>query len=161
MHDPHARVFAQDFADVTYENLVFNVAANACAVAGLSAAEVTTCRFDWAAPGTWPSPGEWDAVIGADLVYTDSMAPVLAGVAAGLLHARGGARLLLVSPDGRAGLAPLVAALGARGFVLDAQPAPRAYHAFPVRGASEADECLHFVQLKWTTYRLLTFTHVV
>jgi predicted nicotinamide N-methyase len=150
-----------DYAARTFDNLVFNVAANAGAVAGASGAALTTARFDWAAaPSTWPGAGTWDTVIGADLVYTDAMAPLLAGVAAGLLHTRGGAQVLLVVPDGRRGVPALTSALAGHGFVAHSEPAPRAYHECPIRDASEADEYLHFIQLKWTTFRLLTFTHM-
>jgi len=70
--------------------------------------EVRVCGLDWGSEATWPSSAapttapaaqprrRFDVVIGSDLVYADSVGPLLAKVVDGLL-AKGG-RFLFVAP---------------------------------------------------------------
>ena len=73
--------------------------------------------IDWQDSTTWPQSGSADLVLGADLVYDDGVADLLANVLAHML--KEGGEFVHVRPErGRTGASELTAALVASGLAL-------------------------------------------
>lgn len=99
-----------------------------------------------------------DYVIGSDLIYQESIVPLLKKVVLGLLKPSTG-RFLYVAPDtGRDGLDDFIESIKNEGCILlNVKEAPESYHANPLTSGDEEDCFLHFNELASSTYMLYEF----
>ncbi|GMI07187.1 hypothetical protein TrRE_jg4930 [Triparma retinervis] len=101
-----------DLTTATLSNLQFNIDLNRGDYGGRT--RVESFRLDWADEATYPE-GKADSIIGADLVYTDDIVPLLLKVLDGVL-AKGGSFFYCAPDDGRAGLKTFIEALRGGGW---------------------------------------------
>uniref|UniRef100_A0A7S1UE24 Calmodulin-lysine N-methyltransferase n=2 Tax=Phaeomonas parva TaxID=124430 RepID=A0A7S1UE24_9STRA len=110
---PAARVWITDLNPVTMENARHNVGLNFEADA--DAERVRGVVLDWRDRATWPAERP-TAVIGADLVYTAEIVPMLVSTVSGLLPDVGSAFYYCAPTTGRHGLPEFLQAMGDAGF---------------------------------------------
>ena len=156
-------VLLTDLNPRTVGNLRDNVALNSAPppgeegkAGGPDAARVTAASLDWSLRDTWPSAPP-DALIGADLVYSPEIVPLLVKAVGGLLPEGSAGSFYYVAPDtGRAGMPEFLGALEAAGFeVAEELDAPEAYRANPLADGDDARFFLLFQDMgaNFKTYR--------
>ena len=147
---PTACVVLSDAHAATLENLRFNAAA--------ARTRPRVASLDWAQPPADQAP--YDHLIGADLVYTEQAAEVLASAVARLLPPSGkpGRSFWYAAPAGdRAGDAAFLAKLAARGFTHTALDAPAALYANPLKSRDEDAALAYFSDLATAKFTLHRF----
>lgn len=112
VHGEPREVQITDLTTATLANLQYNINLNKGGYGGKT--RVESFRLDWADTATYPE-GKVDAVIGADLVYTDDIVPLLLKVLDGVLDS-GGSFYYCAPDDGRAGLKTFIEALREKGW---------------------------------------------
>ena len=152
-HRAPKRVLLTDLHAPTLDNLRHNAGLN-----GFPKADVRC--LDWADPSAVAPSLETAShrvAVGADLVYHEDCAGLLADAVAGLLGPRGGTFLYCAPDDGRAGLARFVdAVLPGKGFALVSKTAaPQAYAENPF--ASRDDDLVHLYLNELLTMRFLLY----
>ncbi|GMI41557.1 hypothetical protein TeGR_g14319 [Tetraparma gracilis] len=141
-HHAAKRVCATDLNEDSLENCRHNI--------GLlppKCAKAEAFRMDWADEATWPEE-KIDAIIGADLVYTPEIVPLLTAAMDGL--AAPGCDFYYVAPDaGRAGLADFIAAVkeGGGWEVVEERAAPEEMAGNPLASGDDDLMILHFNEL--------------
>jgi ankyrin repeat protein/predicted nicotinamide N-methyase len=117
--------------------------------------------INWEDPTTWPKE-KVDFIIGSDLIYQESIVPILKNVIFGLCQGQG--TFMYVAPDtesdiGRNGLAEFIQAMTetAGCELVSDIVAPKKYHSNPL-SSQDDDVCfLHFHELTSAAYRLYEF----
>ena len=143
------KIYTTDLNPQTVENLQFNIELNNVEDF------VKASRMDWDDRSTWPED-KVDFVIGSDLIYIESLVPLLTSVIFGTV--KPGGKFLYVCPDtGRDGLDVFVEEMKRKcpGWV--EQIAPRQYHSNPLTNDDDEECFLHFQELSSLTYMLYEF----
>lgn len=158
-------VYVTDLNPTTLDNLNYNIQLNRQHTSTPSNKawedRLHAGPINWEDPETWPKE-KIDFVIGSDLIYQESIVPILQKVVLGLCQGQG--TFLYVAPDtesdiGRDGLAEFIEAMTAtEGCTLVSAPlAPQEYHSNPLSNQDD-DLCfLHFHELTSAAYRLYEF----
>jgi predicted nicotinamide N-methyase len=154
-------VYVTDLNPSTIRNLKHNIEINANRSVTTSGAgdwleRVHASSIDWDNDSTWPGD-KMDFIIGSDLIYQQSIVPLLKKVVSGLL--KPGGRFLYTCPsDGRDGLIEFISTMKKQGFrCLSEEVAPDNYRSNPLFSGDEADAFLHFYELPVTEYKLYEF----
>ena len=155
-------VYVTDFNPSTVRNLQYNIEINANRPSTKSSTgaewleRVSASSIDWDDESTWPD-NKMDYIIGSDLIYQQSIVPLLKKVVAGLLKPDG--RFLYTCPsDGRDGLVEFIDTMKKQGFRCTSEEvAPDLYRSNPLSSGDEEDAFLHFYELPVTEYKLYEF----
>jgi predicted nicotinamide N-methyase len=143
------QVFVTDLNPQTVENLKHNVILN-----GFDDFMEASC-MDWSDKATWPRE-RVDFVIGSDLIYQKSLAPLLTSVVMGTV--KPGGMFLYVAPDtGRDGMDKFIEVMKEKCPGWTEKVAPQAYHANPLTNDDDEECFLHFQELSTLTYMLFEF----
>lgn len=147
-----SKVYVTDLNPTTVENLQHNVNLNF-----ENNKRVVCSTIDWNDASTWPNE-KVDYVIGSDLIYQESIVPLLKKVVLGLLKPMTG-RFLYVAPDtGRDGLEAFIESMKKEECELvSVKEAPEEYYTNPLSSGDEEDCFLHFNELASSTYMLYEF----
>ena len=154
-------VYVTDLNPSTIRNLQYNIEINSnrsvtASTAGEWLERVHASSIDWDNDMTWPEE-KMDYVIGSDLIYQQSIVPLLKKVVRGILKPEG--RFLYTCPsDGRDGLFEFIDTMKKQGFrCLSEEVAPDEYRSNPLSSGDEDDAFLHFYELPVTEYKLYEF----
>ncbi|KAJ1454908.1 ankyrin repeat-containing domain protein, partial [Pelagophyceae sp. CCMP2097] len=169
---PTATVALTDAHPETMDNLRHNVAllletdaAQATAAVLADADEhvsgkrrVAALSLDWDHCDAWKGP-RFDAVVGADLVYSDDVVPALAKALVALMPPKGGAaEFWYAAPaTGRGGTALLLQTLTDLGYSHSEVDAPKEYYANPLSSQDADAALLYFPDLPTSRYKLHKF----
>lgn len=145
---PPRKVFVTDLNPATVDNLRHNILLN-------NLENTDALKMDWADKQTWPA-GEFDFVVGADLIYQKSLVPLLSQVVKGLL--KPGGLFLYVAPEsGRDGLEEFIKTMADMSSECEHDVASDRYKSNPLANKDD-DECfLHFQELSSLTFMLHKF----
>mmetsp|Transcript_16685 Transcript_16685/g.56371 ORF Transcript_16685/g.56371 Transcript_16685/m.56371 type:complete len:418 (-) Transcript_16685:58-1311(-) len=170
---PTATVALTDAHPETMDNLRHNVAllletdaAQATAAVLADADEhvsgkrrVAALSLDWDHCDAWKGP-RFDAVVGADLVYSDDVVPALAKALVALMPPKGGAaEFWYAAPaTGRGGTALLLQTLTDLGYSHSEVDAPKEYYANPLSSQDADAALLYFPDLPTSRYKLHKFS---
>jgi Lysine methyltransferase len=158
------QVHLTDLNPTTLDNLKYNIDLNqqrTCPSQTSWMDRLQSGPINWEDPQTWPNE-KIDFILGSDLIYQASIAPILKKVVLGLCQGQG--TFLYVAPDteseiGRDGLAEFIQLMTkTEGCTLVSDRlAPQEYHANPL-ASQDDDLCfLHFHELSSGSYRLYEF----
>ena len=165
-HSDATEIYVTDLNPTTLDNLKYNIQLNQQHISTPSKTpwmkRLKAGPINWEDPNTWPKD-KIDFIIGSDLIYQESIVPMLKQVVLGLCQGQG--TFLYVAPDmescdiGRDGLAEFIESMKATEGVelLSAELAPKTFHANPLANQDD-DLCyMHFHELTSGSYRLYEF----
>lgn len=143
------QVYLTDLNPQTVANLQYNIELN-------DRQDFVESRcMDWSNKATWPED-RVDYVIGSDLIYQESLVPLLISVVIGTV--KQGGVFLYVAPDtGRAGIKEFIEEMKTRCPGWKEEVAPKEYHANPLINGDDEECFLHFQELSSLTYVLYEF----
>ncbi|CAB9496213.1 EEF1A lysine methyltransferase 3 [Seminavis robusta] len=165
------KVFLTDVNPTTLDNLHYNIALNNNNHDDNSTQKqqqpaswndrLHAMPINWEDPNTWPKE-KIDYIIGSDLIYQESIVPILKTVILGLCQGQG--TFLYVAPDtaseiGRDGLAEFIQEMKETDGceLIREEMAPKDYHANPLANQDDDLFFLHFHELTSASYRLYEF----
>ena len=154
-----------DVNPTTIDNLHYNISLNqaqTCPSGTPWADRLHAMPINWEDQSTWPKE-KIDFIIGSDLIYQESIVPMLKQVVLGLCQGQG--TFLYVAPDteseiGRDGLAEFIQAMKETDGceLVSEQLAPKSYHANPLASQDDDVFFLHFHEMTSAAYRLYEFS---
>ncbi len=190
IYSPARYVLLTDLNPITVQNLQYNITLNTPPTPTESTSwfrRVQASTIDWLDRKTWPQPptplqqqkqtspqpqDRFDVVLGSDLIYQASAAPMLRNVIAGLLRPSGTFYYVAPSTTGRDGLSEFIELLQqplemsdddnnqditSRFELVAANPAPKHYHDNPLCSQDDDDFFLHFHEMPSSQYILYEF----
>ena len=160
-----SKIFLTDLNPQTVENVKHNIELN-------QLRDVEAVVIDWSNPSTWPAQSDdigtsrsgrdkaphvlCDVVLGSDLIYQKSLAPLLKSVVLSLL--KPGGKFLYVAPDtGRDGMDEFLQDMKLQCPGWTDRIAPSDYHSNPLPNCDDEESFLHFQELYQKTYILYEF----
>jgi len=123
------------------ENTAFNIGL----LSEKAQARTKAYKMDWADEATWPKE-KVDVLVGADLVYTPEIVPLLQKAMDGVIK-DGGSFYYVAPEDGRAGLKEFITAVKENWECVQETPAPKEYVANPLASKDDDLMILHFNEL--------------
>ena len=139
-------VYITDYNPATMKNLHYNIDLNTDRLKSSIpnwVEKVSAMTIDWDDESTWPSE-KMDVVIGSDLIYQESIVPLLLKVLNGLLKDRG-AFLYSCPSDGRDGLTQFLDVMKKEGFKCEGEEiAPDVYRTNPLSNGDAGDAFLQY-----------------
>eukprot|EP00934_Nitzschia_sp_Nitz4_P001471 Nitzschia sp. Nitz4//scaffold4_size323378//141485//142729//NITZ4_000657-RA/size323378-processed-gene-0.282-mRNA-1//1//CDS//3329553390//1471//frame0 len=141
-------VYLTDLNPDTVSNMEHNIGLN-----GLKNSKAMC--MDWSDTSSWPQE-KLDVVIGSDLVYQESLVPLLQKVVLGLLKP-GGSFYYVAPESGRAGLDTFIEEMSHTFPEWSKTPAPPEYTANPLTNQDDEECFMHFNELSTLKYFLYEF----